>query len=70
LESGDVTKLIQAFARHMEADLRKRFERLAEARQFRPSDVEAGRAFVAAYVDFVHYAESLHKAIAAEGHTH
>lgn len=70
IESGDVAKLVQAFGRHMEAGLKQRFGRLSAARDFRPGDVEAGRAYVAAYVEFIHYAEALHQAIAAEGHAH
>ena len=30
--------------------------------------VAAGRAFVAAYVDFIHYVEGLHVAMAGSGH--
>lgn len=70
VESGQIAPLIDAFARHMAADLRKRYDRMAAARHFTPGDVEAGRKFVAAYVDFIHYAESVHKAIASQGHAH
>jgi len=70
VESGDITRLIEAFSRHMASDMRKRFDRMAAARKFAPGDVEAGRQFVEAYVDFIHYAESVHKAIASQGHAH
>ncbi|HAX41228.1 MAG TPA: DUF6448 family protein [Bryobacteraceae bacterium] len=70
VESGNVAPLIEAFSRHMASDMRKRFDRMDAARKFAPGDVEAGRAFVEAYVDFIHYAESVHKAIASQGHAH
>ena len=31
------------------------------------NDVEAGRAYVAAYVDFIHYVEGVHEASATPG---
>jgi hypothetical protein len=37
--------------------LRQRFARLMAAKKHDPSDVAAGRAYVKAYVDFIHYAE-------------
>jgi hypothetical protein len=70
IDSGEITRLTQAFAHHMEAGLKERFARVAAARNFRLGDAEAGRAYVAAYVEFIHYAEALHQAIAAEGHAH
>lgn len=70
VESGDIAALIEAFSRHMASDLRNRFDRMAAARKFAPGDVGAGRKFVQAYVDFIHYAESVHQAIASQGHAH
>lgn len=70
VDSGSVDALVKAFTRHMESDLRKRFGRVASARSFKPGDVEAGREYVAAYVDFIHYVEAVHNAIAAKGHAH
>ena len=49
--------------------LHHRFHRVLEARDYKPADVNAGRTYVAAYVDFIHYAERLHQALAA-GHQH
>lgn len=70
VESGDIASLIEAFSRHMSSDMRKRFDRMDAVRKFAPGDVKAGREFVEAYVDFIHYAESVHKAIASQGHAH
>ncbi len=55
----DVAKLVSA---RMETGLHERFEAVASKKDYRPEDVDAGRAFVAAYVDFIHYAERLYEA--------
>lgn len=49
--------------------LHHRFHRVLETRDYKRADVDAGRAYVAAYVDFIHFAERLHQAVAA-GHQH
>ena len=40
--------------------LRKRFDQAAGAKNYRKSDVEAGRKYVAAYVSFIHYVDELY----------
>lgn len=50
--------------------LRTRFERAAAARGFVANDVEAGRAYVAAYVSLLHYVEQVY-GLASDGvHPH
>lgn len=49
--------------------IRARLERVAAARAHMNDSVEAGRAYVAAYVDYVHYIEAVHQA-AAGGAAH
>jgi hypothetical protein len=46
------------------------FKAVIEKRKFAPDDVEAGRAYVEAYVPFIHYVERVYEAAAhpAEGH--
>ena len=39
-------------------------------RGFAPADVEAGRAYVAAYVDYVHFVERMYEAAEAPAHQH
>jgi len=41
-----------------------------ETMKHKDESVEAGRAFVAAYVDFMHYVEGIHAAAAKSGHHH
>jgi hypothetical protein len=42
------------------AGIRKRFADAVEKKRHAEHDVEAGRAYVAAYVEFIHYVEALH----------
>jgi hypothetical protein len=47
--------------------LARRFAAARGARDFRPGDVAAGRAFVAAYVPLAHWAEGVARAAEAKG---
>jgi len=67
LEAASVEELIRLVASHVSAELRGRYARTLEARRHADHNVDAGRAFVAAYVDYVHYVEALHTA-GAGGH--
>jgi hypothetical protein len=62
LEAGSPEKLSAALANHLAEGVHERFERAAAAKEHAADSVEAGRAFVAAYVDFTHYVEALHQA--------
>jgi hypothetical protein len=66
LESGSADELIQLLQAEVVAGLRQRFNAAAEARRHANNSVAAGRAYVARYVEFVHYVERLH---AASGET-
>lgn len=68
LESRDLKALMRGLHGVLEAGLKSRYERVAETRKTADANVASGRAFVAAYVDFLHYAEGLFKAAGAEGH--
>lgn len=50
--------------------LRERFHPVEAAHDFGPTDVKAGRAYVRAYVPFLHYVEAIHKAAAGSTHEH
>jgi hypothetical protein len=70
LEEGSVDALAKGVAQHAAAGVRERFERALEAKKHMNDSVDAGRAYVRAYVEYIHYVENLHNAIAAEGHAH
>ncbi len=64
LETGSPDVLVALVTQQVEAGIRERFGRAKAARSRSGQDVEAGRTFVAAYVDLVHYAE---RVLAASG---
>lgn len=59
LESGSVEPLVKLVTSEVDKGLRRRFTAAAAARKHAPDSVEKGREFVAAYVEFMHYAERL-----------
>jgi hypothetical protein len=61
LRAGSVDRLAQAVADEVAAGIRKRFTEAMDAHAHADESVAKGRAFVAAYVDFVHYVEGLHE---------
>ena len=54
----------------MQAGLREHFDAVMNTVDWRRGDVDAGRRFVKAYVEFVHYVERLHEAIERAAHGH
>lgn len=60
--------------KHLAATIGQRLEealhRLHKLQEFQPTDVEAGRAYVEAYVHFIHYVDGLYKAVAPTGTAH
>jgi hypothetical protein len=62
LETGTVEQLSSALVKHVAEGVRERYERTAIAKKHAGDSVDAGRAFVAAYVEFTHYVEGLHQA--------
>lgn len=69
LEAGSVDAVTRMLVAAVEQGIRERFERAASARVRASESVKRGREYVAAYVEFVHYAERLH-ADAASGASH
>jgi len=67
IESASPDALIKAVTGHVAEGLQARFSRALDASRHADHTVEAGRAYVAAYVDLLHYVEALHNA-GAGGH--
>jgi len=61
VESGSVDELAKTVSAAVSAGIRERFARVAEARKHKDASIEAGRRYVAAYVEFTHYVERLHQ---------
>lgn len=70
LESGAVDELVKLVTDRVAAGIRERFAHASAARKHAAQDVAAGRRFVAAYVEFVHYVEGLYNAAGAEHLAH
>jgi hypothetical protein len=62
LETGSIGQLIKVATNDVSAGIRERFADALEKKRHAGHSVEAGRAFVAAYVEYVHYVERLHQA--------
>jgi hypothetical protein len=52
------------------AGIRRRFAEARETKAHADHNVDAGREFVAAHVEYVHYVEGLHQAAQAAGAHH
>ena len=63
LDSDSAKKLIKVLSGAMEKGILERFQRTLKAKKKVDKNVNAGREFVEAYVQFTHYVEGLHKII-------
>jgi hypothetical protein len=70
LETGAVDGLLAKVTAHVSGGVRERYLRAREARAHADESVEAGRHFVAAYVEYQHYVEALHQAALGAGTPH
>lgn len=70
LEEGSAEPLLRLITQTMEERLRGHFNTVVAATGFKPSDTAAGRKYVEAYVEFIHYAERLYEASTTEAHGH
>jgi len=66
IEQARVEPLLKLLHSSAHANIRKRFKEVLARNQFKTDDVQAGRAYVAAYVAFMHAAEGVHES----GHGH
>lgn len=67
LESGTDGNLVDDLTRAVSAGVHERFQHALEAKAHAEHNVEAGRAFVAAYVDYVHFVERLQQVAEGQG---
>lgn len=69
LASGSADALVKLISDDVAAGIKKRHELAAERYRHKDESVARGREFVAAYVDYTHYVERLHRdALLAGGH--
>lgn len=62
LEAGSATELVDHLMTGLRTELIERFTRARNAKAHANDSVEAGRRYVAAYVEYLHYLEALHSA--------
>jgi hypothetical protein len=73
IDTGKLQPLAGLIAARTEKGLHAHFDAVMAKKKYAPADVEAGRAYWSAYVEFVHYAERLYEAsetMAPEAHKH
>ena len=70
LEEGKLGNLAQHIGGAASSGVQARFQRALEAKGLMDESVEAGRAYTAAYAEYVRYVEILDAAIRADAHAH
>jgi hypothetical protein len=65
IEDGSAERLLALLARDMQRGVEQRFRTVMEKKSYAVEDARAGRDFVAAYVEFIHYVERVYNASAA-----
>ena len=64
LLAGSVDELSAKIGNAVRDGIRKRFAEVAEKKKHTNDSVETGRAFVEAYVEYVHFVEGIHNMVA------
>ena len=64
LAQGSPEQLQQLLAKALQAGLREHFENVVAREKFHADDLAAGRRYVEAYVEYVHYVEAIYEAAA------
>ena len=70
VDVGSVDELAMEIGKSGEKAVRERFGRLMSAKKHKDESVGAGREYVEAYVEYVHFVEGLHNTITAVGVHH
>ena len=70
LETGSADEMIGKITAHVTAGIRERFDKAVEAKKHVNESVADGRAYVEAYVTYVHYVEGVHSAVMGSGGHH
>jgi hypothetical protein len=70
VETGSLDPLAKLLSESVGEHLREQFHRVESAKRFAATDIHAGREYVKAYVEFIHYVERVYEASAASPHGH
>lgn len=68
LGGGSIDDVANATAAELADALRERFQRVLALRDHDPADVEAGRRYVHAYVEYIHFVEAAHELLHGAAH--
>ena len=70
LETGDIEPVVKLLSERMEHGVREHFKEALAKKKFDKNNVEAGREFVRAYVEYIHYVEGFHQTASSAAHGH
>ena len=70
IEQGSVESVAKLLTTALQERLREHFNEIVSTGTFQAGDVAAGRAYVKAYVEFIHYVERVYEASIAVTHGH
>ena len=71
IETGNAKQVLELLNSAIHNGLHHRFVKVQKLKEFDKTDVEAGREFVKAYVEFIHYVEPIYEIATKEaGHGH
>lgn len=70
IEAGSLEAVAKLLTETMQARLRQQFAAVIAAKAFTPGDVTRGRAYVGAYVQFIHFVERLYESSVTGPHGH
>lgn len=70
LEEGSIDELSGNLAEAVQEGLRERFAEVLERKEQADESIEAGRAYVAAYVEYAHFVEAIHTTTSGGAEAH
>ena len=70
LQTGSVDALAEEIGNAVRNGIKKRFKKTLDRKKHADDSVEAGREFVEAYVEYVHFIEAIHNLAAKEAEHH
>ncbi len=70
VESGSANVLMNLLTENIREGVLEHFKEVSERKKFDKNDVEKGREFVKAYVEFIHYVERIYEASKKPSHGH
>lgn len=70
IEDGSTSKLEDLLVEHLKLGLKDKFTEVSEKMKFDKNNVDAGREYVKAYVEYIHYVEKLYDAANGKENAH